>query len=311
MTAQIKPVIVSGDHKLTTMNIAKQLGLLFSQENVLTGEELERLSDEELEKIIDTINIFARTSPLQKTKILSAFKKKGYQVAMTGDGINDAPALKLADIGIAMGERGQDVAKEAADLILVDDRFVTIEKAIEYARTIYDNIKKFVTYLLSGNYIEISLVSLAFLLELPSPLTALQILWLNLITEGGPALALAVEKPEPAIMEEHPRDAQKSIILPILGLAALLSFLGIFIGGFLFLRYLYFGQTLARTMVFTFVALFELTIILSLRRNRPFWQGGFFSNKFLILAFLVSIILQLLVLYTPLSGPAVFFLISF
>jgi len=302
-SAQIKPVIITGDHKLTALNIAHQLGLPISEENVLTGDQLEALSEEELAKSIERIALFARVSPAQKTKIVKAFQKKGYQVAMTGDGVNDAPALKIADIGIALGQRGQDIAKEAGDLILTDDRFSTIEKAVEYARTIYDNIQKFTSYLLAGNYIEISLVSLAFLFNLPAPLTPLQILWLNLITEGGPALALAVEKPEPKIMEEPPKNPQKTTLLPLLVAAVLLASLGILSSGILFLRYLGVDETLARSTVFAFIALYELTIILSFRQKEPFWQGGVFSNRWMIAAVLSSLFLQLLALYSPLSRP--------
>lgn len=301
--AQIKPVIISGDHKFTTQALARQIGLEVKEENILTGEELEQYKEEELSKIIDRITIFARTSPSQKMKILSAFQKRGYQVAMTGDGINDAPALKQADIGIAMGLRGQDVAKESSDIILADDNFSTIEKAIEYARTIYDNLKKFITYLLSGCYIELTLVSIAFILNLPSPLLPLQILWIDLITETGPALALSEEKPDPLIMKEPPKDPRKSIILSALGLGLANALLGIGISWLLFISYLPLGSSLARSMVFTFVVLFELTIINSLRQKRPFWRGGFFSNKYFISAILLSILFQLIALYSPISGP--------
>lgn len=302
--AQIKPVIISGDHKLTTIAVARQLGLKVKEENVLTGEELEVLSEEELFKIIDKIAVFARTSPTQKTKILSAFQKKGYQVAMTGDGINDASALKQADIGIAMGLRGQDIAKEVSDLILVDDQLETLEKAIEYARNIYENLRKFITYLLSSNYTELVLVTLAFVFDLPLPLTPLQILWINLITESGPALALVAEKPRKEIMTQPPKDNVqiiKSFILPILRFAFLFAFIGIIISAILFVKYLPYGESTARSMVFTFIVFFELTIIISLRQEVPFWRGGLFSNKYLIWAILFSIFFQLSALYTPIS----------
>lgn len=309
--AQIKPVIISGDHKLTTMNVAKQLGLKVEEENVLTGEELEEMSDEELAKIIDKIQVFARTSPLQKVKILNAFKKKGHQVAMTGDGINDAPALKLADIGIAMGEKGQDVAKEASDLILADDQFATIEKAIEYARSLYDNFARIILFLLSTNFNEILLVSVIFLFfaDLPLPLTALQILWINLVTESIPALALVYEKPNPLIMKEPPKNPKKSIILPLFRNAGLIAVLSLFLNLLLFLNYLPLGEVQARSIVFAFIVLFQISVIFSIRSKKPFWSfgkaqdksGGFFENRHLILAAFSSLLLLCLSLYTPLN----------
>jgi len=302
--AKIKTVIISGDHELTTMAVARNLGLNITQENTLTGEELQKMSSQELRKIIDRIIIFARTSPVQKSKILRALKDKGYLVAMTGDGVNDAPALKEADIGIAMGQRGQDVAKEAADIILADDKFPTIEKAVEFGRAIHENIRKFITLLLAANFEELVLVSIAFLVGWPQPFTTLQILWINLITDSFPALALAFDPPDKEIMLEPPKDPQKSLLKPIFWYAFWVSLLVLIGEIIIFYRYLSGGNIVeARTMVFTLVVVFESFLVFSIRSKKPFWQGGFFQNRFLVGAVVFSILAQLLVLYTPLAKP--------
>lgn len=310
--AKIKVVVISGDHKLTTLSVAKELrlkdlsGKEITEKNVMTGEELQELTAEELSEKIDDIYVFARTEPLQKKKILSALKKKGHLVAMTGDGVNDAPALRRSDVSIAMGRRGQEVSKEISDIILLDDNFATIKAAIEYARSIYDNIKKFLTFLLSGNFDELFLVLIAFIFGLPLPFTALQILWINLITDSFPALALAFEGPSKDIMRQPPRDRKRSMIKDVVLYAVSIGSLATVLGLAVFLFYLSRGETKARTMVFSLAVFFELFIVFSIRAKHPFWSKegrGFFSNKFLILAFFVSAILQIAAIYTPLSIP--------
>jgi len=311
--AKIRVIVISGDHKLTTLYFAKTLqlkdekGRLINEENVMVGEELNKISDEELLKRIDNIYVFARTTPMQKKKILRILKKQGQIVAMTGDGINDAPALKKSDVAIAMGRRGQEVSKEVSDIVLLDDNFATIKVAIEYARSIYDNIRKFLTFLLSGNFDELLLVLVAFIFGLPLPFTALQILWINLVTDSFPALALAFEEPGKDIMKQAPRDPKKSVILGVVLKAFLIGSLAFLFGLALFLFYLKTQDNAkARTIVFTFSVFFELFAVFSIRSKHPFWQkkgNGLFSNKYLILAFFLSAILQLAVLYTPLSFP--------
>ncbi|HDN81517.1 MAG TPA: HAD family hydrolase, partial [Methanomicrobia archaeon] len=207
----IKVIMITGDHKLTAKAIANELGIFEEGDIILTGRELDELSDSEFEKIVENVKVYARVSPEHKMKIISAFKKKGEVVAMTGDGINDAPALKNANIGIAMGITGTDVTKEASDMILTDDNFASIVAAVEEGRGIYDNIKKYLAYLLSCNVGEILVMFIAGLLAMPLPLIAIQILWINLVTDGLPAIALSVDPKEPDIMLRKPRVSGESI----------------------------------------------------------------------------------------------------
>jgi len=233
--AGIKVVMVTGDHKLTAVAVAKEIGLLKETSEdkcVLTGAELDEISDEELEKIVDDISVYARVSPEHKVRIVNALKKRGYVVAMTGDGVNDAPAVKRADVGIAMGIKGTDVTKEASEMILADDNFATIVAAVEEGRGIYDNIKKYLMYLLSCNVGEILLMFVASLLGLPLPLLAIHILLINLTTDGLPAIALSIDPPDPDIMKRSPRDPRESVFTPrikgIIGLGgSLMAIIGI------------------------------------------------------------------------------------
>lgn len=251
--AGIKVVMITGDHKNTAAAIAKSIGLLTDKGVILSSEDLEHMTEEELAERIDYVEVFARSCPDQKLKIVKAFKKKGYIVAMTGDGVNDAPALKEAHIGFAMGQTGTDVAKDASSIILTDDNFDTVVKAVEEGRTVNRNIKKFMKYVLSGNLAEVLAIFLASISGLPSPLIPAQILMLNLVTEGIPALSLGVDPPEDNIMSEPPRDPHKSIFdhkirsrIVTRGIATGLTTLGIF-GGTLFLA----GSLVkARTMAF-------------------------------------------------------------
>ena len=292
--AGIKVVMITGDHKLTAVAIAKQLGI---EGGVITGDELEKLN---LDKIVDKIAIYARVNPSHKNKIIEALKKKKNIVAMTGDGVNDAPALKKADIGIAMGITGTDVAKEASDMILVDDHFSSIVNAVEEGRGIYNNIRKFVNYLLSSNVGEILVIFIASLLGWPLPLVAIQLLWINLVTDGLPAVALGVDPSGKNIMHEKPRKKGTPIIdnemkFNIFFIGALIALATLF----LFNRSLINGLDNARTVAFTSLVVFEM---FRLQMVRSRFNTGIFSNKYVILAVLSSLILQLLVIYTPLSN---------
>ena len=300
--AGIRPVMVTGDHKLTAIAIAKEIGLMEEGEEVLTGEEIEKMREEELEEKIEKVSVYARVAPEQKLRIVKAFKKKGHIVAVTGDGINDAPALSKADIGVAMGIKGTDVAKEASDMVLLDDNFATIVNAVEEGRGIYDNIRKFVRFLLSVNFTEIVLITVSILLGLPLPLLPLQILWLNLVTDGFPALALSTDPYEKDLMKRKPRNPKHDILhgmLLIILIAAFVNFLAeilIFIWG------LNSGYTIekVRTMVFTTAVFFELFFVLNCRsENKSVFKKGISDNKKLLLALLASFILQLLTIYFP------------
>lgn len=209
--AGIKTVMITGDHVITATAIAKDLGLLPPRGKVMDGQMLNELSQEELAEIVDDVYVFARVSPEHKLKIVTAYQEYGHIVAMTGDGVNDAPAIKQADIGISMGITGTDVAKEASSLILVDDNFATIKSAIKEGRNIYENIRKFIRYLLASNVGEILVMLFAMLLALPLPLVPIQILWVNLVTDGLPAMALGMDQPEDDVMQRKPRSPKEGV----------------------------------------------------------------------------------------------------
>jgi len=300
--AGVKVAMVTGDHKLTAVAIAKELGMLKEGNLTLTGPELDRLSDEEFDRIVEDVGVYARVSPEHKMRIVEALKKKGHIVAMTGDGVNDAPALKRADMGVAMGITGTEVTKEASDMVLADDNFATIVAAIEEGRSIYDNIKKYLSYLLSCNVGEILIMFVAGLMGLPLPLVTLQILWVNLTTDGLPAIALGVDPPEPDIMLRPPRDPKESVFtLPVkllIGTVALLMTAGIIP---VFASVLP-GEGLvkAQTMAFTMVTMFEMFNAFNCRSERhSIFEVGPFANRWLVLAVLSSILLQAAVIYIP------------
>ena len=300
--AGVKVAMVTGDHKLTAVAIAKELGMLKEGNLTLTGPELDRLSDEEFDRIVEDVAVYARVSPEHKMRIVEALKKKGHIVAMTGDGVNDAPALKRADMGVAMGITGTEVTKEASDMVLADDNFATIVAAIEEGRSIYDNIKKYLSYLLSCNVGEILIMFVAGLMGLPLPLVTLQILWVNLTTDGLPAIALGVDPPEPDIMLRPPRDPKESVFtLPVkllIGTVALLMTAGIIP---VFASVLP-GEGLvkAQTMAFTMVTMFEMFNAFNCRSERhSIFEVGPFANRWLVLAVLSSILLQAAVIYIP------------
>jgi Ca2+-transporting ATPase len=300
--AGIHPVMITGDHPLTAKAIARDLGIIEDGSlEIITGEELDKLSLEEFEERVEHIRVYARVAPEQKLKIIKALQDKGQFVAMTGDGVNDAPALKRADIGIAMGITGTDVAKEAAHMIILDDNFATIVKAVKEGRKIYDNIRKFVKYLLTTNSGEIWTLFLAPIVGLPVPLLPIQILWVNLMTDGLPALALSVEKAEGNVMERPPRRPKESIFAGGLGLHAI--WVGLLMAAVVLLTQawsLKTGHGHWQTMVFSVLCLSQLGHVLAIRSEKEsLFKIGLFSNKPLLGAVLLSFALQLLTIYWP------------
>ena len=299
--AHIEVVMITGDHALTAEAIGRAIGLFQRGDQIVTGAELEKMGDEELLKKVEKIRIYARVSPHHKVKILNALQSKGHVVAMTGDGVNDAPALKSADIGITMGITGTDVSKEASEMILVDDNFATIVSAIESGRSIYRNIKKSIRFLLSANFDEILLVSTIFFLGLPLPYTALQLLWINLLTDALPALALGTDTPEKGIMELKPRDPKKTIWKDLIQLSVFAGIISAFLS---FIRYFYYsnaGTSIEeiRTVIFTSAVIFELFLVFSVRFGKQHFFTHFFKNKFLLFGVAVSLGLQLMAIYHP------------
>jgi len=303
--AGIKIVMVTGDHRLTAEAISKEIGIMSEGDISLTGKELSEMSDEEFEKIVEKVTVYARVSPEHKLKIVEALKKKGHIVAMTGDGVNDAPALKRADIGIAMGISGTDVTKEAADMILADDNFATIVNAVEGGREIYQNIRKFVRFLLACNFDELVVIGLSAVLGWPIPLTAAMILWINLVTDGAPAVALAVDPPDEDLMDRPPRNPQEGILH---GMTAfiLVSFILQSIGTLLVFSYSYFilKEPLeeARTMAFIQAAFFELFVVWNCRSDKHnVFHLGVKGNRFLLISVVVSAILTGLLTYLDIT----------
>jgi Ca2+-transporting ATPase len=312
--AGIKTVMITGDHKLTAVAIAKELGMLRS-DMVLTGAELDKLSDEEFEKIVENVTVYARVSPEHKLRIVKALKKKGHIVAMTGDGVNDAPALKQADIGVAMGITGTDVTREAADMVLADDNFATIVKAVEGGRAIYDNIRKFSFFLMRCNFDELAVIGIFALMGLKTPegkmilpLTAGMILWINLVTDGGPALALSMDPPDKDIMKRPPRDPNEGVLHGRLA-SIIASFVSQFLGtaGLFYIAYFVWGRSLGEAQAIAFVqaTLRELVIVWNCRSERQnAFKVGFTSNKFLLLAVFISALGTMLIPYIGLFGTS-------
>ena len=301
--AGIRPVMITGDHKNTAYAIGKDLNIVTSKDQVITGEELEKINDDELKEKVKNIRIFARVTPKHKLRIVRAFKQTDNIVAMTGDGVNDAPAIKEADIGIAMGISGTDVTKEASAMILMDDNFSTIVSAVEEGRTIYDNIRKFIRYLLSCNLGEVLTMFLASLLYLPTPMLPIQILFVNLATDGLPAIALGVDPADKDIMNQQPRDKKEGVFARgltekilvrgcLIGICTLLSF----IGG------MYYGMSLetCRTMALATLVMSQLFHVFECRSERhSIFEIKLFSNPYLVLAVLSSVIMLLSIIYVP------------
>jgi Ca2+-transporting ATPase len=297
INAGIRVIMITGDHRITAEAVAQKVGITGK---VLEGKELEKLSDKEFDKLADEVNIYARVNPEHKVRILKALQEKGNVVAMTGDGVNDAPALKSADVGVAMSIKGTDVARSASDMVLLDDNFATIVSAVKEGRVIYDNIKKFVKFLLSANLGELLIIVISLVLSLPLPLLPLQILWINLITDGLPALALSVDNPEKGIMQRKPRikgeSILKGIIFYIIGAGILSTAAGLI--GF----YDYLGDlNKARTIVLSVLIMFELFWVFSCRSDKyTIFELG--NNKWLYLAVGFAVLIHLGMMYSHFSS---------
>ena len=303
-SAGIRPIMITGDHPLTARYIADELGIA-QQSEVVTGQELEKMSDEELEDVASRVSVFARVSPEHKLRIVSALQRLGHIAAMTGDGVNDAPALKRADIGVAMGITGTDVTKEAADMVLLDDNFATIVSAVEEGRTIYDNIRKFIQYTMTSNVGEIWVMLLAPFFGMPLPLLPLQILWINLVTDGLPGLALGVEKSERNIMRRPPYPPNENIFAR--GLGSNIMWVGLLMGlisflvGFIYWRM---DSPYWQTMIFTTLTLSEMGYVMAIRSNRDSLATiGLFSNRAMVGAVALTTVLQFAVVYVPFLQP--------
>ncbi|MEE7627411.1 cation-translocating P-type ATPase [Methylobacter sp. Wu8] len=304
-TAGITPVMITGDHPATARAIAIRLGIVDDGGKVLTGSQLARMNLEEFEKQVEDVRIYARVAPEQKIKIVKALQDKGEFVAMTGDGVNDAPALRAANIGIAMGKIGTDVAREASHMVLLDDNFATIVTAVREGRRIFDNIRKFIKYAMTCNSAEIWTLFLAPFLGLPIPLLPIHILWINLVTDGLPGLALAVEPEERGIMERPPRGPQESIFAQgmwqhILWIGLLMGGVSLFAQGWAYST----GSARWQSMVFTVLALSQMGHVLAIRSEREsLFSQGLFSNMPLLGSVLLTFCLQMAVLYVPVLQP--------
>lgn len=299
--AGITPVMITGDHPATARAIAERIGLVHEHADVITGKQLEHLTDEQLADRVKHTQIYARVSPQQKIRLVQLLQQRGEYVAMTGDGVNDAPALKKADIGIAMGKKGTDVAREAADMVLMDDNFATIVGAIREGRRIYDNIRKFIKYTMASNSGEIWTLFLAPFLGLPIPLLPIHILWINLVTDGLPGLALTQEKAEQGIMQRPPRHPQESIFAH--GMWQHILWIGLLIGALSLFTQAWAIQNNVenwQTMVFTVLTFSQLIHILAIRsETQSLFAIGWLTNRPLIGAVLLTILLQLGVIYIP------------
>ncbi|NMW85189.1 calcium-translocating P-type ATPase, PMCA-type [Peptoniphilus sp. AGMB00490] len=310
-SAGIRPIMITGDYLETGLAIAKDLGIAKSDDEAIMGRELNEMSETELREIVKKKSVFTRVSPENKVQIVTALKENGHITAMTGDGVNDAPAIKKADIGIAMGITGTDVAKNTAEVILTDDNFATIVNAVEEGRIIYSNIKKFVAYLLSCNLGEVLIVLISILMNLPVPLIPIQLLWLNLVTDSFPALALGVEKGEADIMKEKPRDPDEPILDTEIKITVAIQSIAITVATllayFIGLKWYGMGEGLhhARTMAFSTLIICELLRSYTARSiDKTVFEIGVFTNKKLVMATVFSFLLMLVVIYVPVLNDA-------
>jgi P-type Ca2+ transporter type 2C len=299
-SAHIEVIMITGDHALTARAVGEKIGLYNEGDKIVTGAELEKMSDSELRKIVEKVSIFARVNPKHKVKVLRALQAKGHIVAMTGDGVNDAPALKRADIGIAMGITGTDVAQEASKMILTDDNFATIVNTVERGRVIYRNIKKFIRFLLSANFDEVLLISVVFLMGYPIPFLPLQILWVNLLTDALPAIALGTDVADDDIMKLKPRDTTKTIWSELLTFSVFAGIISTIVSLFLYFKTI---ETTSiehtRTLMFTMIVMFELFLVFSVRFGHAHYFTHFFKNKLLLFSVVLSFALQLFAIYHP------------
>lgn len=305
--AGIKTVMITGDHVITAKAIASQLGILTHQSKIVDGRALSEMSVEALEEVVTDVSVFARVSPEHKLKIVKALQNRGHIVAMTGDGVNDAPAIKAADIGIAMGITGTDVAKESSALVLMDDHFATIEAAIKEGRNIYENIRKFIRYLLASNVGEILVMLFAMILALPLPLVPIQILWVNLVTDGLPAMALGVDQPEENVMKRKPRSPKEGVFARglgwkvvsrgfLIGLVTLMAFMIVYKNDPAKLQY-------AQTVAFATLVLAQLIHVFDCRSERSVLSRNPLGNPFLVFSVISSLVLILVVIYFPPLQP--------
>jgi len=299
--AGIITVMITGDHKLTAKAIAIQLGIITSEDDlVLSGSKLATLTEQQFDSIVEKVRVYARVNPEQKLKIINALHDRGQLVAMTGDGVNDAPALKNADIGIAMGINGTEVSKEASHLILLDDNFTTIVVAIKHGRKIFDNILKFIKYIMTGNSGEIWAIFLAPFFTLPIPLLAIHILWINLVTDGLPGLALASEPAEANIMKRSPRNSKENIFSN--GMATHILWVGFLMGiSTLGIQFWAMNNGILhwQTMAFTVLCFSQMGHVMAIRSEREsLFKIGMFSNKPLLGALLLTVALQLTIIYS-------------
>lgn len=303
--AGIRPVMITGDHVITASAIAKQLGILQEGDRAITGVELDAMTDRELDEQVENISVYARVSPENKIRIVKSWQRKGQVVSMTGDGVNDAPALKAADIGCAMGITGTDVAKGAADMTLTDDNFATIVDAIREGRGIYANIKKVVGFLLGTNIGEVILVFIAMLMWHESPLLSMQLLWINLVTDSLPAIALGMEPVEPDVMDHKPKPKNEDLFAHGYGIRIILQ--GVMFGALSLIAYYVGKQGMGtveggQTMAFMVLSLSQVVQAFNMRSERSLFKTGIFTNKKLNQATLVSTLLVLVVLFTPVSN---------
>ena len=299
--AGIKTVMITGDHIATAMAIAKDLNILGAKDKAITGQELDKIPQKQLEKEIAKYSVFARVTPEHKVRIVKAWQKSGTVVAMTGDGVNDSPALKSADIGIAMGKNGTDVAKNTSDMILTDDNFVTIVEAVKQGRNIYDNIKKAIHFLIATNIGEIVTIFMGLVLGFESPLLAIQLLWVNLVTDSLPAIAIGLEPPEKDIMNRKPIDSKKGIFSD--GLWDKIIVEGIMLGILTVVTFSignkYYGIEVGRTMAFVAIGILELVHSFNIKSEESIFKVGILENKFLIGSFLLGILAQTIVVIIP------------
>ena len=303
LKAGIKPIMITGDHVITATSIAKQLGIFKDGDLALTGAELDKMSEEELNQKVERISVYARVSPENKIRIVKAWQNKGEVVAMTGDGVNDAPALKASDIGCSMGITGTDVAKGASDIILSDDNFATIVEAVKEGRGIYSNIKKVVGFLLSTNIAELIVVFLAMVIWKESPFISIQLLWINLVTDSLPAISLGVEKVDDDIMDYKPKPKNESLFSHGFGIRIVLQgllFSIIVLGAFFIGKAITNGSTMGgSTLAFMVFSLIECFHAYNMRSNHSLFKIGFFSNKKLNISTFISILLICFVLFVP------------
>ena len=299
--AGIKTVMITGDHLETAKAIATELGILRLKDKAINGQELDKMTQNQLEKNIKEYSVFARVTPEHKVRIVKAWQRNGAVVAMTGDGVNDSPALKNADIGIAMGKNGTDVAKNAADIILTDDNFVTIVEAVKQGRNIYDNIKKAIHFLIATNIGEIVTIFMGLVLGLKSPLLAIQLLWINLVTDSLPAIALGLERPEKDIMNRKPVNSKKGIFAD--GLWNKIIVEGIMIGMLTIVSFSignkYYGLEVGRTMAFLSIGFLELIHSFNVKNEKSIFETGIFENKYLLGSFILGILVQIIVVIIP------------